>query len=461
MLETYNVILANASRYLRKNIESSPFLYFLFTIIIVFSIVMFGMLTLFFIENEVFVDLNDVFFIILFLFILKSSYDFHNNYTNSPSVYYALSTPVSHTRTVFEIFLMVFFVQLGLWVLFSSLYNVVLIAAGINLGYPVVYLQFTFGIMLAAVLGTTITLHFFSKKKYRLIPIAIIFTILYIWHDLFSILLILIVSSVYLFWSLHHALDSYQYVSRKERKKEKLQIWIQNVKRAIFYKEIIVLWRDRILLSMIFSAVTLGIISGYLARFGGDSFLPEGLKLIVSKLAPGSYALFGIYVLTVYCAVFISLNTFLNEEHTLWLIRHLPVDINTVVKGKALALVMPFICTIPFVAYYSAFTSGESLLFLVWFLVFSFLAGVIISFPLGAKYVGKKSDILLLYSVSLIIFVILSVVFSFDIVFRMLSLPRYLFYILTIVFELLLLVVSLKVSSNILALKYKNVVKSI
>jgi len=240
MLETYNVILANASRYLRKNIESSPFLYFLFTIIIVFSIVMFGMLTLFFIENEVFVDLNDVFFIILFLFILKSSYDFHNNYTNSPSVYYALSTPISHTKTVFEIFLMVFFVQLGLWVLLSSLYNIVLIAVGLNLDYPALYLQFTFGIMLAAVLGTTITLHFFSKKKYRLIPIVIIFTILYIWHDLFSILLILIVSSVYLFWSLHHALDSYQYVSRKERKREKLQIWIQNVKRAIFYKEIIV-----------------------------------------------------------------------------------------------------------------------------------------------------------------------------------------------------------------------------
>jgi len=457
MLETYNIILANASRNLKTNMKSSPFLYLLFTTISIFSVVMIGMLTLFFIENEVVIDIDDIFFIIFFLFVLKSSYDFYNYYSSSHSVCYALSSPVSHVKTVFEIFLMIFWVQLGIWVLFSSLYTLVLLLSGLNIGYPLIYLQFTFGIMLSSVIGTIFTLHYFSKKKYRLIPLSAMLGILYLHHDLIMIIFLLIISFIYLIMSLKYALDSYQYVSHKKRKKEKLQLWIYNVKMAIFYKETTIIWREKLLFSMISSAVFLGGISGYLARFGEDSFIPESLKLIVSKLSPTSYAYFGIYVLTVYCSVFISLSFFLNEEKTIWLIRHLPIKAKTIVYGKLLGLILPFICTIPFIAFYSAFTSGEIIVFLVWFLIFSFLAGIIISFPLGAKYIGKKSDVLLLYSVSLIMFVILGLFFSFDNIFRIFSIPRSLFYITTIIIELLLLILSIEISSKSLSLKYKNV----
>jgi len=459
MLETYNVVLINSFRNFKRNVVSSPTLYFLFSIMLVFSILFVGFLTLFFIQTDVSVDLNDVFFLIVFLFLLKASYDFYNYFIKSDPVTYALSTQVSHFKIVFEIFMVVFWTTLGLWVLFFSLYSVSLIMSGINPDYPLIYLKFTFGIMLASVLGSTIVLHYFSKKKYRLIPLCFIFYILTFYNDIISVLIILIVSFIYLLLSSKFCLDSFQFVSRKTRKKEKAQLWLSNSIKAVFYKEITILWRERVLFSIIFSAVLMGIVTGYIALFGAEEFLPESLKTIASMIAPESYAFFGIYVLTIHGAVFISLSFFLNEEHTLWLIRHLPVKMKTYVYGKALALIIPFICSIPFIAYYSAFTNGESLFFLIWFLIFSYLAGIIICFPLGAKYVGKKSDILLLYSVSLFIFGILGISFSFNTVFKVFNVFKYLLYIFLILIEFALLFISFRISEKYLSIKYEKFLK--
>ncbi|MEF8848216.1 MAG: hypothetical protein V5A68_03695, partial [Candidatus Thermoplasmatota archaeon] len=291
--------------------------------------------------------------------------------------------------------------NLGLWVLLSSLYSFSLAVLGVPLVYPFIYLKFTFGVILACFLGSIMVVHFFSKKKYRLMPVGLIFFVLFFYNGLSSVLILSMFSFFYLIWSLVYSLDSYLHVSRKVRKKEKPQVWPLNSVKAVFYKEVILLWRNKILFSVLFSAVFMGVITGYIARFGAKNLLPERLYMLVSNVNPVSYAFFGIYVLVVHGAVFVSLSFFLNEENTLWLIRHVTLKMRDIVYGKACAVSMPFLCSVPFIAYYSAFNSGESLIFLIWFLIFSYLACIIICFPVGSRYVGKKSDILLLYSISL------------------------------------------------------------
>jgi hypothetical protein len=100
------------------------------------------------------------------------------------------------------------------------------------------------------------------------------------------------------------------------------------------------------------------------------------------------------------------------------------------------------------------------LLFLFWFLGFSFLAAVIIALPLGVKYVGKKSDILLLYSVAMILFVLLSVVGAGMNLLRSHTTISILpLCVLLICLELTLLFLSLKLSTHLLSLSFKNPTK--
>ena len=155
--------------------------------------------------------------------------------------------------------------------------------------------------------------------------------------------------------------------------------------------------------------------------------------------------------MTIYASVFISLNLFLNEENTIWIIRNLPISEKTIIYGKGFSLILPFFCSIPFIAYFSAFTQGESLFYLIWFFIFSFLAGVIISFPIGAKYIGKKSDIMLLYSVSMIILFILGISYSFTNIFYLFFLNNIIFYLLILLIEILLLYLSFNLSAYILS----------
>jgi len=451
MLETYNLLLTDIVRNFKRNMKSSPILYFIFSIMILFSIAMLAMLTMFFIENDISINLSDVFFVIFFMFMIKSSVDFYRYYIHSKPIIYLLSSPTSNLKLLSEIFLLIFWIQLGIWVFFSSIYHFFIHNLGISLAYPVLYFQFFLGVVLSIILGAIIPIHVFSKKKYRIIPIGVLLTILWFWNDLISIILITIFSIFYLIISLNFALDSFQYVHRKKRKKESVNKWIVGIKKTIFLKEIIVLWRDKLLFSILFTSVFLGFFSGYFAVFGDSAFLPESLKLIISLFSKEIYAFFGIYIMTIYASVFISLNLFLNEENTIWIIRNLPISEKSIIYGKSLSLILPFFCSIPFIAYFSAFTQGESLFYLIWFFIFSFLVGIIISFPIGAKYIGKKSDIMLLYSVSMIILFILGISYSFTNIFYLFFSNNIIFYLLILFIEILLLYLSFNLSAYILS----------
>jgi hypothetical protein len=403
---------------------------------ILFSIAMISMLTMFFIENDISINLSDVFFVIFFMFFIKSSVDFYRYYINSKSYVYILSLPVSNFKSLLEIFFLIFWIQLGLWIFFSSIYHFFIYNLGISLSYPGLYLQFLFGVILSIILGVIIPIHIFNKKKYGIIPVGILLIGLWLWHDLLSIIIITIISSLYLIVSLNYAFNSFQYVHRKKRKQVSSNNWELGFKKAIFFKETIILWRDKLLFSILFTAVFIGFFSGYFAVFGDSDFLPESLKMIVSLFSKEIYAFFGIYIMTIYASVFISLNLFLNEENTIWIIRNMPVSEKTIIYGKGLSLLLPFLCSIPFIAFFTAFTQDDSLLFLIWFFIFSYLTGLIISFPLGAKYLGKKSDIMLLYSVSMVILFILGITFSFTNVFYLYLLNDFIFYPLILLVEI-------------------------
>lgn len=455
MLETYTTVLTQSFRNLKKNIIISPFLYVLFSLMILFSSLFIGFLTVILLRTNVSLDINNIFFIVFFLFMLKSSHDFYFSFTKSEPVTYTFSTPQAHWKTVFELFLVVFWVQLGLWVLFSTLYMIPLVTTGVPLIYPLIYLKFTAGIILATIIGSTLVIHYFSSKKYRLIPLGFLLYALFVFSDSIALLVIILFSFVFLLWSLQFCLDSYQFISRKQRIPEKSQVWLSTIKQAVFHKEIIVLWRERILFSILFSSVLIGVFSGYLARFGADEFLPAGLEEIAAMISPEAYGFFGIYVLTVHGAVFVSLSFFLNEADTLWLLRHLPVRMQDIVKGKARALLIPFLCCIPFIAYYAAFTTLSSIPFLLWFLGFSFLASIIVCFPLGARYAGRKSDILLLYSISLFIFMILGFAFSLNYTLGILGASKIVFYLFSILIELFLFYfISIRLTAFLLTVRY-------
>ena len=220
MLETYAVVLTDSYRHLLSNIRSSPILYIWFGFMLMFSIGTLGVLTLFFLRSEVFINIDDVFFAVFFLLVMKAGYDFHRYFIKASSLSYALSCPVSHRKTVFEVFLVVFWIQLGMWVLFSSLYHVVLVTGGVTLGYPLIYLRFTVGVMLASIVGVLITMHYFSAKRYKLIPIGILLGVLWYVRDFSVLIVITVCCLVYLVWSLRDVLSSYLFVPRKERKKE-------------------------------------------------------------------------------------------------------------------------------------------------------------------------------------------------------------------------------------------------
>ena len=96
----------------------------------------------------------------------------------------------------------------------------------------------------------------------------------------------------------------------------------------------------------------------------------------------------------------------------------------------------------------------ENIIFVTWLLVFSFIASAILAIPMGVKYVGKKSDVMLLYSVTMILFVVLSPVAVIGgLIYNNVS---YWALILSamIIIELCVLYFSLKISERILQLKY-------
>ena len=255
-------------------------------------------------------------------------------------------------------------------------------------------------------------------------------------------------------WSLKNSMESYLFSKRKQRTKERSLLKTRTIIKTQFHRETIILWREKLLFSFVFSSVITGLFSGYLFLYGDEILIPEPLRETLGGFLPSMFLFLGVYVVVMYTAVFPSLNLFLNEEKTMWIIRYLPIKNDTIVYGKVSALSLCFLTSIPFIFYISIFTGFDQFGFILWFLIFSYIAGIIVSVPLGVKYVGKKSDILLLYSVSMILFLVLGLMVSFvNIIEKFFSNPL-IFYLLILLFEIVILYFSLKFSSQILALKY-------
>ena len=258
---------------------------------------------------------------------------------------------------------------------------------------------------------------------------------------------------IHVIWSVRNSIHSYLFARRKQRIKEQSQLRVRSLIKAQFHRETTVLWRDKLLFSFVFTSITTGIFSGYFFLHGDEILLPESVRNTIGGFLPSMFLFLGIYVVIMYTSVFPALNLFLNEEKTMWIIKHLPVKNETFVYGKVSALFLCFLTAVPFIPYILIFTGFDQLGFLILFLIFSYIAGVIVSVPLSVKYVGKKSDIMLLYSVAMVLFLILGLMVTvFNIIEENFVYPAVLYLIIFLV-EFLVLYLSLRLSSRILALK--------
>lgn len=456
MLETSKIILKENTRDLIKKIEEAPVLYFIFIGMMIFSILIFAYATYFLLnmETNLNVSLEDVFFMIFFVFFLKSAADVYNHFIMSSPLSYPLSTQVDQKKTIFEIFLAVLAIELVIWFAFSSFFLVALAAFGVNIYYPLEYLLFTVGVITAACIGCAISINFFSPRKYRLLPMFILLGFIFNSRSMLYASSMLPLATLHATWSIKNSIPSYLFVKRKERLKERAQVKVRSVIKALFYRETTVLWRDKLLFSFVFSSVSTGLFAGYLFLYGEEILIPEALRKTIGGFLPSMFVFLGVYVVVVYTAVFPGLNLFLNEEKTMWIIRHVPVKNDVLIYGKTSALALCFLTSIPFVPYISIFIGLDQIAFLLWLLIFSYIAGVIVAVPLGVKYVGKKSDIMLLYSVAMLLFAVLGTAATLGSVIRDYFAYPIAIYILTILAEILVLYLSLKISSKILSLNY-------
>ena len=456
MFETTKVILKENTRNLFKKIKETPVLYFLFTCMILFSVIVFAYTAYFLtvIDIGFIISLEDVFFTVFFVFMLKTIADFYNHFVKSPQVSYSLSTQINQKRTIFEIFLAIFLIQFIIWLSFSSLFLLIAVFFRFNIYYPMEYLFFTFGVIASVFIGGAISINFFSTKRYRLIPILILLIFAYQSRTMLFIVLTLPLALLHISWSIKNGMTSYLFSKRKERIKERSQVKIRNIIKTQFYREITVLWREKLLFSFILTSVVTGFFSGYFYLYGEEIFIPEVVRRSVDDFLPAMFMFLGVYVVIIYTAVFPGLNLFLNEEKTMWIIRHLPVDNDAIIFGKTSALTLCFLTSIPFIPYISIFIGLDRIVYLFWFLIFSYIAGFIVSVPIGVRYVGKKSDIMLLYSVAMLLFGILGAMSTIgNFIEKNFNYP-FLMYTLILLIELLVLYISLKISSKLLSLNY-------
>lgn len=399
----------------------------------------------------------DVFYAVFFLLLMKSATDLHTHFITTPQASYALSTQASHRKTVGEIVLTILLMNIGLWFTFSLLYILVLSALRVPLNYPVEYLLFSINVIIAILLGCSLSLHFFSLKKYRMIPTLVLLMFFWFSQSLLFVACMLPLAVLHCAWSLSHPLESYRFVKRKERTKERAQVHLRGSLQTLFYREVTVIWRERLYFSFISMSITTALGTGYLYLYGTDLFIPESIQKLVSGFLPTLFVFLGCYIVIMYAAVFPALNLFLTEEKTMWILRNLPIKNETIIYGKTLALSLCFLTTLPFLAFVPIFLGIDDMLFLLWFLGFSFLAAVIIAVPLGVKYVGKKSDILLLYSVAMILFVLLSIVGAGMNLLRSATTISILpLCLLLLLLELSMLFLALKLSARLLSFPFKK-----
>lgn len=421
MLETFNLLITDSWRLFRKNFSQSPVLYLLFFAMAIFSVLMIAGISVVFVRLQITIPLSDLFFVIFGIFLLKAAYDFYHLFITNHSVVYALSTQKKHSTIISEISLTIVWSNLGYWALLSGLYTVII--ANFNLSFDGIepYLFLTAAVAIGSIIGITTALLLFSKHR-LLLPL--LFSPLILLRTNFNWMYLFFTIGIYIFILLidiRFGLDSFLFHQYKNRSHHKEHVSFPGSIWSICIKEILFLWRERLLISIIFSSSFLGVSSGYLAVFGESLLLPDEIRIFTSNLTLETYAFVGIYVLVVYASVFITLNLFLNEEHTVWLLKLLPVSTEVFVYGKISASILSFIASIPFLAFFLAFTQGESAFIVLWLFLFSFLSGIIIGAPLGSKYVGGKSDVLLLYSVSLVMLLICSLGFALVLFTRMMN----------------------------------------
>jgi hypothetical protein len=457
MLETSRLLLTEITRNLRRKMKSSPILYTFFSAMIFFSIVMFAFLTFFLLHTKTTFNFMDVFYAVFFLLLMKSATDLHTHFITAPQASYALSTQVPQRKTVGEIILAILLMNLGLWFSFSLLYLLVTSALRVPLNYPMEYLLFSINVVIAILLGCSLSLHFFSLKKYRMIPTLVLLMFFWFSQSMLFVACMLPLALLHCAWSLSHPLESYRFVKRKERTKERAQVRLRGSLQTLFYREVTVIWREHLYFSFISMSITTALGTGYLYRYGTELFIPESIQKLVSGFLPTLFVFLGCYVVIIYAAVFPALNLFLTEEKTMWILRNLPIKNETIIYGKTLALSLCFLTTLPFLAFIPIFLGVDDMLFLLWFLGFSFLAAIIIAIPLGVKYVGKKSDILLLYSVAMILFVLLSIAGAGVNLLRSATTQSILpLCLLLLLLELSLLFLVLKLSARLLSFPYKK-----
>jgi hypothetical protein len=400
------------------------------------------------------IKLEDVFFMIFFIFMAKSGVDFFNNFVKPGQITYALSTQIDHKKTITEIYFAVFATNIFIWFTLSSLFILFLFLLPVDISFPVEYFYFNVGVITAIVIAPTIVINFFSNKRARLLPTLILLAFIFYTQNPLFVVFICPLAIVHLFWSLKYSLSAYQNIRRKPRINEKSQVKVRNSLKALFHKETTILWRDNLFFSFVFTSAATGIGAGYLYLYGDELLIPESLREMYADFLPALFVFMGVLVVVVYTSVFPSIALFLNEEKTMWLIRHTPIDNKTLIRGKATTLILSFITGIPFIFFMSIFMGLEHIFFVTWLLVFSFIASAILSIPMGVKYVGKKSDVMLLYSVTMILFVVLSPIAVLGGIIY--SNVAYWGAILSamIVIELFFLYLSLKLSEKILRLKY-------
>ncbi|HMA83919.1 MAG TPA: hypothetical protein VKP59_06800 [Candidatus Thermoplasmatota archaeon] len=412
MLETFNLIITDSWRSFHKNLTQSPLLYVLFFSMAVFSVMMIAGISLVFLRLDILISIRELFFVIFGIFLLKAAYDFYRFFITKHALVYTLSTQRKQSVILSEIGFVIIWSNLGLWALLSGFYTLLIFFLNLSFDGTIAYLFLTAAVILASILGSFLSYLLFSKYRW-LLPL-VNSPLLLLWFN-FSwtalIFLFIIYISLFRIFS-RFALDSYLFQQQKNKVHIDETIRFPGSFWSVCVKEWIFLWRERLLISIIFSASFLGISTGYLAVFGQSSFLPEELQFFTNYLTLETYAFVGIYVLVVYAAVFITLNLFLTEENKIWLIKSVPLSAKSFVLGKMVAMLLPGIASIPFLAFFLAFTQAESAITVIWMFIFSFLSGIIITAPLGSKYIGKNSDVLLLYSVSLIMLFISGIGFS-------------------------------------------------
>lgn len=448
MLETFNLVITDSWRSFKKNLTQSPLLYVLFFSMAVFSVMMIAGISLVFFSLDIFISTKQLFFTIFGIFLLKAAYDFYRLFITNHALVYALSTQKKQSMILSEIVFVIIWSNLGFWAVLSGFYTLLIYLLPLSFEGTIPYLFLTAAVLIAGIIGSLLCYLLFSKYRWFL-PL-LTSPLLFLWLSFNWIALSFIsIFYIFLFWiSLRNVLDGYLFQQQKNKIHKDETTKFPGSFWSVCIKEWVFLWRERLLASIVFSASFLGVSTGYLAVFGQSLFLPEELRFFTNRLSLETYAFVGIYVLVVYTAVFITLNLFLTEENKVWLIKSAPISAESFVLGKIVAMILPAIASFPFLAFFLAFTQGESTGLIIWLFIFSFLSGVIIAAPLGSKYIGKKSDILLLYSVSLIMLLISGI--GFSLVELAQSLQTYYTFIIlggTIVVLSCLLFISVKLSA--------------